>query len=161
MRQHQKGMTLIELIIVIALLAILAAAAAPFTTKWVESARITETHGILEQAVGQARAAALRNPTALSGDTPASKICNDSTGVHIVLPIASNSVLDCASPPAQPWLNKLPLNTTIKQGANDWSCACFNNRGLLTNSTASCTGCATSLALTIIAGSENDTKTFH
>lgn len=154
-------MTLIELIIVIALLAILAAAAAPFTSKWIESARITETIGILEQAVGQARAAALRNPTALSGDTPASKICNDSTGVHIVLPIAGNSTLDCASPPAQPWLSKLPANTTIKQGANDWACVCFNNKGLLTTTTASCSACTTSLALTISSGSDNESKTFN
>lgn len=156
--KQQYGLTLIELMIVVLLLALLAMAASPFTSRWVDNARITETLGIMEQAVGQARAAALRNPALIIGDTPASIICNTDGEIRVRLPVLNNTTLNCtsATPPAQPWTSKLPRNTSLKaSGTSDWACVCFNNKGLVTQE-AACSGCSDNLTLTILSGAESE-----
>lgn len=60
------GFTLIELMIGVAIMALLLLAAAPFTMDWVDSARQMRARSNLIEAVGQARALAMRNPEAVS-----------------------------------------------------------------------------------------------
>lgn len=158
----QRGMTLIELMIVVALVAILAMALSPFTARWVDSARLTQSQGIMEQAIGQARASALRNPAAISGNAPASMLCSTANTIVLYVPIASDTSLSCpdTTPPSQPWSNAVPAPVTFKQNTATWSCTCFNNKGLLTQQ-GSCANCSNSLTFLITSGAENVTITFR
>ncbi|MDZ7924928.1 MAG: prepilin-type N-terminal cleavage/methylation domain-containing protein [Marinagarivorans sp.] len=160
LRINQQGVTLVELMIVVLLIGILAVAVSPLSYSWIDSARITETMGIVEQATGQARAVALRNPTARSSNQPASMICNSNNTLTIVTPTTATPTLSCTTPPSTLWSSKLPTNTTLKTGANTWACACFTNKGLITQATA-CSACSASLELTIHSGNDHETLTLN
>lgn len=62
------GFTLIEFAITIVVMALLVLAAMPFTREWIDSNRQLQARSQLWEAVGQARALALRNRHALSGE---------------------------------------------------------------------------------------------
>jgi len=172
MKMFQSGLTLVEMMIVVLLIGLLALMASPLTGNWVNGARVSESLGAMEQAVGQAKAAALRNPAAIQGAEAASAICLSADGVLSVKPAkpaaASNAAVpancDSASP-APLWSTRLPGGVAIKIGAQAWSCSCFTNKALLTNSGTACGACGNSLELTISSGSgsglEYETLTFH
>jgi prepilin-type N-terminal cleavage/methylation domain-containing protein len=71
---YQRGVTLIELAIAMALFAIIAAMAAPYTVSWIDSGRVQNAGDLLDQAYRQAEALALRNPNAVIGTNPAAGI---------------------------------------------------------------------------------------
>ena len=161
-------MTLIELMIVVLLIGILAVATTPFTASWFDNSRLTETIGIVEQAVGKARSAALRNPSARSGNQPVSMICNDNTNhvMHIVEYSLATATLSCDAA-SKSWNTKLATRVVIKAVAADassanWSCTCFTNKGLIPlPAPAACSACSTTLKLTISSGNDNETITFN
>ena len=64
------GFTLIELMIGIAIMAMLLLAAAPFTKSWVDSTRQMRARSNLIEAVGHARSLAMRNPQARPAGEP-------------------------------------------------------------------------------------------
>jgi prepilin-type N-terminal cleavage/methylation domain-containing protein len=168
MRCSQSGLTLVELMIVVLLIGLLALMASPLTGNWVNGARVGESLAAMEQAVGQAKAAALRNPAAIQGTDAASAICLSTDGVLSVRPAkpaappnAAEAATCDAGGPAPLWSTRLPANVTVKIGTAAWSCSCFTNRALLTTLGTACGSCGNSLAFTISAGTENDTHEFH
>ncbi|MCD9030605.1 type II secretion system GspH family protein [Luteimonas sp. Y-2-2-4F] len=63
--RRARGFTLIELVVTIAIMAMLLLVGMPFTRDWVEGARQLQARSQLQEAVSQARAMALRNPSGL------------------------------------------------------------------------------------------------
>lgn len=158
---RQAGLTLIEMMIVVLLIAILALLATPLTSGWIDSARLGEAQGALEQAVGHAKAAALRNPAGLKTGQAASAICLSGTGVlsvHNATPVVAPNVavpVKCgAGAPTAAWSTQLPPNITIKNNDQAWTCSCFTNTALLTK-TDDCAACGTSMTFKITSGSES------
>lgn len=79
---RQRGFNLIEMMVVIAIMALLSMIAAPFTTAWIDAARVRESTHRLVEAMAHAKSLALRNGGAVAGDTPSavlivadSKLC--------------------------------------------------------------------------------------
>jgi len=72
-RRH-SGFTFIELMIVILIIGLLAFVAAPLSTGWVDEGAIIEARGLVNQAHGQAKSLALRNPGAALGNTVAASV---------------------------------------------------------------------------------------
>ena len=65
-----RGFTLIELMVTLAILAMLLLMAAPLAADWVHGARTLQARGTLVQGFENAKALALRNPCAIgSGGT--------------------------------------------------------------------------------------------
>lgn len=71
---RQRGVTLIELMVAIALLAILALALFPLGRAWVANAQITKTEKLFLEAYARAKNEALRNPNAVKGDVKAASL---------------------------------------------------------------------------------------
>ncbi len=157
----QIGMTLIEMMIVVLLIGLLALAASPFSSAWVDSADVSKTVAALEQAVGGAKAAALRNATAVQGDAAASALCLADSKLQLVAAVAG-SAIDCNAVVADAvlWSTAIPQRVDIKWGElgiSDWMCSCFTNKGLLSATAPNCNACATNLTFTVSSGAESET----
>lgn len=169
MRMTETGLTLVEMMIVVLLIGLLALMASPLTGSWVNGARVGETLAAMEQAVGQAKAAALRNPAATQGAQAASAICLSADGVLSVKPAKPAAPSVAAEPancdaggPTALWSTRLPSGVEIKIGTTEaWSCSCFTNKALLTKSGIACGLCGDSLKFTISSGTEVDTHEFY
>lgn len=137
----QRGLTLVELMIVLLILGLLAIAASPFTSGWINDARLAEGASVLEEAVGRAKAAALRNSVRVTGDNPASMLClsSDKTKIRLVVPASATAVISCDSTPL--WSGDIAKAITIKVEDLDWACSCFNNKGLIIKP-AACNTCS-------------------
>lgn len=74
---QSTGFTLVELMVVVLIIGLLAAAAGPFTGAWTDSATVHKAQGYLDQAFRHARAVALRNEFKAIGDAPAARLVFD------------------------------------------------------------------------------------
>jgi prepilin-type N-terminal cleavage/methylation domain-containing protein len=80
--QHQ-GVTLIELMIAISLLAMLALAIFPLGRAWVANQQITKTEKLFLEAYARAKNEALRNPNAVKGDVKTASLEVTTTAVNV------------------------------------------------------------------------------
>lgn len=145
----QNGLTLVELMVALLIIGLIATAASPFTTVWVKDARANEGAAALEEAVGRAKSAAMRNAARIIGAAPASKLCLSATKttISLVVPADSTQQLTCDLTPI--WstnISEIVSVKTIKTDIeSDWSCSCFDNKGLPTKDGAQCNSCSDSL----------------
>lgn len=131
---RNSGFTLIEVLIVIAIFAMIILVGAPLTGAWVTDANRLETEGQLTQAMGRAKAAALRNYMAATGDTPVTAICLADDNILTVLEGApgtpSPTSPDCNSATGtQLWRAKLHPKIVVQLNSEAFSCVYFNNKG--------------------------------
>ncbi|PUA29126.1 MAG: hypothetical protein B0W54_00500 [Cellvibrio sp. 79] len=159
MKQH--GLTLVEMMIVVVILGILAAAASPLTTRWVDNAKLNEGAAALDEAIGRAKAAAMRNTARInSSDQAASRLCFSAEKIKLVVPANATDPLTCDLTPV--WSVTLSDRVKIKVDDANWQCSCFNNRGLITNpKPAVCDTCSSSLMFTFTTGDHSEDRSFH
>ncbi|BCL76545.1 hypothetical protein JHS3_22810 [Jeongeupia sp. HS-3] len=124
-----RGFTLIELMITIAILALLLAVGVPFTQRWGQSARVQQVDSTLKQGFAHAKAVALRNP---SGAT---------TGNAAVLRLVDNELLVCegavtCTTTNAVWRGSKPTSTTISLTGLATGLG-FSNQGMATVSSYS------------------------
>lgn len=168
---RNSGFTLIEVLIVIAIFAMIILVGVPLTGGWVTDANRLETEGQLTQAMGRAKAAALRNYMgATNEEDPVTKE---------VAPVAAICLSDAnlltirqgtpGSPPTAPscdpatgtqlWQAQLHKNIKVKvkvqPDSADFVCMCFDNRGVPTQG-GSCSSCTKSMDFSLIAGGETE-----
>ncbi len=160
MNKHQRGLTLIELMMVITLLAILIVAAAPLSGLWVREADITGAGGELTQAVGHAKAAALRNRIGATANNPVSAICITNNTLT-VRQGSGNTAVNCTAPGAGDtlWSTQLDTDVTIESASVAVSCVCFDNKGYFTTQ-GNCGGCLMTDAVQVTANGVDDLNIF-
>jgi type IV pilus assembly protein PilA len=148
----QRGFTLIEVMIVLAIFSLIVIVAAPLSGSWVREANMTESEGQLTQAVGRAKAAALRNKMGATGNAPASAVCLSNTKLLTVREGTSAGVAPhCTTPTGdQLWQAQVNASITVQANSAALSCMCFTNKGTLTND-GNCATCSTSTTFTISA----------
>lgn len=140
MRHDARGFTLIELMVVLAILATLLAAGMPFTRNWVKSNQQIQTRNVVQNALAQARALALRNPGLATSDTAATElrlqVHSDGTQTLGLFPAGAATAV---------WSATLPATASIQLYAGNalapLTCVAFDNRG---QRLADATGCTTS-----------------
>ncbi|MGE6333490.1 pilus assembly FimT family protein [Stenotrophomonas sp. NPDC077659] len=149
-RLRQQGVTLIELMITLSIVAFLLMAAAPFGAHWVQSNRQMQARSLLWEGVSQARAIALRNPQARAMGTPAATLQMRAGQLEVVVPGVD----------APLWTAPLRAGVSLKLTDHDgyadaaamqatghpgFDCLNFDMRGLRLPGASGCTDSAQSL----------------
>lgn len=145
----RRGFTLIELMITIAVFALLLAIGAPMTKAWSDSAYQREAAGLLQQGLSRARASALRNEGGVLNPAAAAVLCRSGPTLTL-LQLDKGQSIDCTSTLGKLWSATLPASATVQSAGSDMACVAFDNRGLPISGTA----CATS-TLQVLAGNES------
>ena len=139
-----RGFTLIELMVTLAILAMLLLMAAPLAADWVHGARTLQARGTLVQGFENAKALALRNPCAdpnATGTPAAAALEAKIEGTTVTLNVLAlpQGVSGCALLGARPnpqWTARLPdgvgltLNGTLLTSGTPLPPVQLDNRGL-------------------------------
>ena len=150
-----RGFTLIELMVTLAILAMLLLMAAPLAADWVHGARTLQARGTLVQGFENAKALALRNPCGAPNETQAYAAVLEAEldGTTVMLNVRARSKEDkdkvgvsgCALLDARPnpqWTARLPdgvgltLNGTLLTSGTTPPPVKLDNRGVPTTSTS-------------------------
>lgn len=142
MSRRVAGFSLIELMVTLAVMAVLAAAGTPFALSWMDSNRQMQARNLMWEAVAQSRALALRNPQQVVAGGTSARLKRDGRALQ-VLRGDTDEVL---------WNGQLPRNVQIKlagaadfadagalgAAAGDLACVAFGNRGQRLPAAAAC-----------------------
>lgn len=130
MKHPARGYSLIELMIVLAIIAVLLAAGLPYTRAWVDSNQQLQARNMLWEAVAQTRALAMRNPTQAQGNLAVAAqltLSPDTNAVAVAMPGAATAAWH-ATLPTRPTFQ---LTDAANVPSSGLACIAFNNRGRL------------------------------
>lgn len=144
---YQKGITLIELIITLALVAVIVASIAPLGRSWIATAHVSKAQSVLTQAFNKAKTEALKNPNKVLSDatnpTVATITINNTTKTITVTNSSSTTI----------WSDSFDQDTTITLATACSSIILLNNTVQFLNSTTPTTIDNTCSSYTISASS--------
>lgn len=154
----ERGMTLIEIMIVLALVAVLAMSVAPLTSDWLRQGDLTTATGNFHLAVGRAKSSALRNNMGATANAAVAAVCF----ANGVLTVEEGAPGAPATPPAcdgsnEIWRARVAGVININAfglGGAAMTRLCFDNKGLPT--VVDCAGGATTHRFTITAGENHE-----
>ncbi|MCY1278644.1 hypothetical protein D9M68_217700 [compost metagenome] len=124
-----RGFTLIEMLVVLALLGAFAMLAVPFASGWTARARLNVAESTWQEAYGRAKAAALRNRHGIHGAQAASVLCVSGPALEVRVASSPTSAASCAS--VRQWRATLPDGLESRHAGAAVSCFAFDNRGSL------------------------------
>lgn len=156
-RDVQAGFTLIELMVVVALVGILAIMAGPLTSSWVDNAKLDHVVHLLSDGYGRAEAAALRNRQGIINGGAAAVLCLSSAGLALYEAVDENTSASCSG--SAIWSASLPSDVQISAGSTALSCLAFNNQGLL--ATPSGSSCQNSASVVVSVGTNSVQADLH
>lgn len=133
-----SGFTLLELMIVVAIIATLLLATSSLTSAWVDGTQVNNASSALQNAVNQARVAALRNANNKEQGLPVASVCIETGKIDVVL-VANNTTYVCHSAFSELIrTTKIGAGVSIEQSNVAVSCLTFNSNGLLVPSIGGC-----------------------
>ena len=144
---YQKGITLIELIITLALVAVIVASIAPLGRSWIATAHVSKAQSVLTQAFNKAKTEALKNPNKVLSDATnptVATITIDNTTKTITVTNSSSTTI---------WSDSFDQDTTITLATACSSKILLNNTVQFLNSTTPTTIDNTCSSYTISASS--------
>lgn len=152
----EGGFSLIELMITVALIAILVLIGTSLTGLWSKQAELDKATMSLQSAISLARSTALRNEYPLDTDYMASQLCFDKLEQELSVHRATETEsASCLTPII--FTYKLSKTIEIKSGSSDFLCVSFDNFGQISKNSGVC---QTNLPLTISNGELDETITF-
>lgn len=152
----ESGFSLIELMITVALIAILALIGNSLTGLWSKQAELDKAVMSLQSAISLARSTALRNEHPLGTGYLASQLCFDKVEHKLSVHKATETESASCSTPIE-FNYTLSDAIEIKNNGNDFLCFPFDNFGQISKNSGVC---QTKLSLTISNGGLNETITF-
>ncbi len=162
MRRRGGGFTLVELMVTLAVMAVLAAVGTPFARQWIDSNRQMQARNLMWEAVSQTRALALRNPGQVAGSAPAARLQANQGALQVTWGEADEVY----------WQGQLPNGAELRlTNTEDFSdaqalmdsgshldCVAFGNRG---QRLPAATGCSTAAIHGRIAVGLNDQEPLY
>lgn len=140
--KRNGGYTLIEILIVIAILATVVLMAAPLSGGWINASNLQESEGQLREAVSRAKSLALRNAIAAKGGMPVSAVCLNTSRELSVRQSAADTPLNCALAVGEKsWQASINEKMAIKHSGTAFTCVCFDNKALVTQA-GTCSTCS-------------------
>lgn len=151
-----SGFSLIEMMVVVAILGILAVAGTALTVNWVKQAEITKTVSSLANAISLAKSTSMRNERGFTDNSAASQICLNSNNILSVHKPTSSASASCTSTSIYSF--QIPANVQIKDvSSTTLNCIAFGHLGDQQNTSP----CTADKVLTITNGSLSETYTFN
>ena len=147
----ERGFSLVELMVVLALLGFLLMLVVPFTSTWSANAKLRDAENLLHQGVGRVKALAQRNNLGIKGSEVAARLCLDNATAKLEVYPADT----CSGTTA--WSAQLPTAISIKNDGALFSCLAMSNRGL----PLSKGNCSIKSEYTLSIGGENVQVTLH
>lgn len=156
---RQTGFTLVELLIVLAVIATLALATVPLGNSWTSSAESVNTKGVLSQAISRAKSTAMRNGNKITNTNAATAVCLNRGTVEVREASGSITSAHCNSGGGNiAWSGKIGTDLTIQVNNQAFSCLCISTKGLPVTTSSSCSSCASSTTF-VFSGSGIDNET--
>ena len=152
MVKAQAGFTLTEILIVIAIAGVLAAAAAPYSSNWTDNTNVRHATDMLEQSFQNGKTVAMRNPLQVVGSNPAAGL-NLESGV-LLLCQADPTDSNCTAGGSRVvWQSTIPDGVSILiNGSNLTTIDIDNTGGAIDGG-----GNTLAVAYSITRGSKNET----
>ena len=146
----QQGISLIEMMVVVAIVCVLAMMSAQFGLVWSDNAKVTQSQATLQQAYAFTKAAALQNYSGRSSGEPSAVLCFSGLQLNVYQGGSCSGVPIWSRP-----LSSGAVVTFGTPGAKTAAvCVALSNAGIPQLSAGSLT-CTTSLNYTVAAGAAN------
>lgn len=167
---HQRGLTLIEIMIGLLVLSVLAMASSPFTARWSQENNITQSGTQIGEMIAIAKARASLNTASVIADQDndaVSMLCRIDNTLYVKEASSASPTMDCAD--AQlitvreatlPLMAQVFTNTD-ENNREPWECACFTSRGLLTTLGDQCALCSADLKFFVHAGTSANGQSYE
>jgi type IV pilus assembly protein PilA len=162
-RHGARGFSMIELLITIAISALLMTSAGTLTTHWIASSRVQSALGVMTQGVSRAKSIALRNPGGVSNGASAAILCISGSTVRLFAATRSPQAAATCQNSGGLWSAQLASTASVQVNGSTLSCLAFTNRGMPLNP-ASGSGsdtCPISSNVVISSASQNATVTLN
>jgi len=154
-----RGFSLVELMVVVAVMALLGLLSAPMTQGWSDSAQLRQAEGRIDQGLGMARALALRNRYGIVDGQPVALLCLSSANL-LTVHAAEDEDTPATCDSTSSWQSQVPSRVSVLHDGSDFSCLGFDSHGdFASNSLPS--GCSSDSSLLLSVGSENVSRTFN
>mgnify|MGYP000570674667 FL=1 len=155
----QLGFTLIETMIIVAIIGVLAVLGSGFTVNWVRQAELNTATTSLESAINLTKSAAIRNATGVVGDQTSGHLClsNHTLIVHIGGDEDETGTESTCSTTSL-YNFKISSNIIIKAASetDNFKCIAFNNSGQVVTAA----GCTMNSPLTLVNAGGSETYAF-
>jgi prepilin-type N-terminal cleavage/methylation domain-containing protein len=151
MVKKNKGVTLIELMVGIAIIAILLAAGTPLAIGWINSSKMQQTVSVIKQGMTIAKSKSLQNPSAAKGNELSSVLIAKDAELCVYDKKPASMACNLTG---VVWKATTP-GTFLLNGANP-QCIALNNAGMAVSDTIGTTVCGTALTYSASKGNEND-----
>ncbi|MFY9179291.1 MAG: prepilin-type N-terminal cleavage/methylation domain-containing protein [Venatoribacter sp.] len=154
MMQKSKGFTILELIIVIAIIGSLIVASSSLTNSWIDGVQIRNAASAFQSSVLKAKTTALRNANSRGiGDTAAG-VCIDD---NVITVVAFPSTSSCTATD-RVLIKRTAISNGVEIKENDdtaVSCLFFTSSGLL----VATTGCVSDISQDFVVEKNNESTT--
>ena len=151
---QDNGFSLIELMIVLVLLAIIVLKAVPFTTDWVNGARVTDAQSVLVEAVGLAKSKALRNSVGIIEGKAVTAICLNNGFLDVLEASNDTTPVQCTGS-TRIWRADIANNVNVKVAGSGFNCLCFDAKAQFTQQ-GGYAACLTTTVFDLTAGGINE-----
>lgn len=140
-RRLTRGMSLIELMVTVALMAFLLLVSLPLTKAWVDSAKQREAADVLAEGLGRAKALAMRNPAGIEDAAkPSAFVCLSASTVAV----ARIDLSGACGKGQLAWTGTIPGQVAVKlPDHSGFQCVAYNARGLTLSASVASVPCTT------------------
>ncbi|MEJ6004117.1 prepilin-type N-terminal cleavage/methylation domain-containing protein [Paucibacter sp. AS339] len=149
----QSGLSLIEMMVSITIMMLLALAVAPFASSWGSQAAVRQTQHMLQQAMSQLKANALRNPSGVSASAAAVLI---SVPGQLCVLSGLPAALNCNQ---GGWVAQPPAGVTLNGALSQ--CIALDSTGMPVVATVGGVNCGTAMNFVISKGTESSNGTLN